>query len=92
MPDGLIWHKWQSYWTWISGFVLLVLVYYLGAEFYLIDPAVMEQSGHLRAAQHEHRRRVSRHAFVDSIRAAAGIPNTFSVSIRCTRLPVPIGR
>ena len=42
MPDGLIWHKWQSYWTWISGFVLLVLVYYLGAEFYLIDPNVMD--------------------------------------------------
>ena len=42
MPDGLIWHKWQSYWTWISGFVLLVLVYYLGAEFYLIDPGVMD--------------------------------------------------
>ncbi|MEP5631062.1 MAG: urate hydroxylase PuuD [Tateyamaria sp.] len=42
MPDGLIWHKWQSYWTWISGFVLLVLVYYLGAEFYLIDPNVLD--------------------------------------------------
>ncbi len=42
MPDGLIWHKWQSYWTWISGFLLLVLVYYLGAEFYLIDPVVMD--------------------------------------------------
>jgi len=42
MPDGLIWHKWQSYWTWISGFILLVLVYYLGAEFYLIDPNVLE--------------------------------------------------
>ncbi|WP_299694340.1 urate hydroxylase PuuD [uncultured Tateyamaria sp.] len=42
MPDGLIWHKWQSYWTWISGFLLLVLVYYLGAEFYLIDPNVMD--------------------------------------------------
>lgn len=42
MPDGLIWHKWQSYWTWISGFILLVLVYYLGAEFYLIDPAVVD--------------------------------------------------
>ncbi|MGZ2259526.1 urate hydroxylase PuuD [Roseobacter sp. A03A-229] len=42
MPDGLIWHKWQSYWTWISGFVLLVLVYYLGAEFYLIDPAIAD--------------------------------------------------
>lgn len=42
MPDGLIWHKWQSYWTWLSGFALLVLVYYLGAEFYLIDPAVLD--------------------------------------------------
>lgn len=42
MPDGLIWHKWQSYWTWISGFVLLVLVYYLSAEFYLIDPVVAD--------------------------------------------------
>ena len=42
MPDGLIWHKWQSYWTWISGFILLVLVYYLGAEFYLIDPVVRD--------------------------------------------------
>lgn len=42
MPDGLIWHKWQSYWTWISGFMLLVLVYYLGAEFYLVDPEVMD--------------------------------------------------
>ncbi|WP_300060193.1 urate hydroxylase PuuD [uncultured Roseobacter sp.] len=42
MPDGLIWHKWQSYWTWISGFILLILVYYLGAEFYLIDPTVAD--------------------------------------------------
>ncbi|WP_300011883.1 urate hydroxylase PuuD [uncultured Roseobacter sp.] len=42
MPDGLIWHKWQSYWTWISGFILLVLVYYLSAEFYLIDPAIAD--------------------------------------------------
>ena len=42
MPDGLIWHKWQSYWTWISGFFLLALVYYLGADFYLIDPNVMD--------------------------------------------------
>ena len=42
MPGGLIWHKWQSYSTWLSGFALLALVYYLGAEFYLIDPAVMD--------------------------------------------------
>ncbi|CUX81553.1 MAG: putative membrane protein [Roseibaca calidilacus] len=42
LPDHLIWHKWQSYWTWISGFMLLVLVYYVGAEFYLIDLEKMD--------------------------------------------------
>lgn len=40
LPKELIWHKWQSYTTWISGFLLLVWVYYLGASLYLIDPAV----------------------------------------------------
>lgn len=38
MPSGLVWFKWESYWTWISGFMLLVVVYYLGGEIYLIDP------------------------------------------------------
>ena len=42
MPDGLVWFKWESYATWLSGFALLALVYYLGAEFYLIDPAVAD--------------------------------------------------
>jgi uncharacterized membrane protein len=42
MPDHLIWFKWESYFTWISGFTLLVLVYYMGAELFLIDPAVMD--------------------------------------------------
>ena len=42
MPDDLIWFKWESYWTWISGFALLVLVYYLGAELFLIDPNVLD--------------------------------------------------
>ena len=44
MPDGLVWFKWESYATWLSGFALLAVVYYLGAEFYLIDPAVMDLS------------------------------------------------
>ena len=39
MPADLTWFKWESYWTWMSGFALLVLVYYLGADLYLIDPA-----------------------------------------------------
>ena len=44
LPAELTWHKWQSYWTWISGFFLLVWIYYLQSEIYLIDPAVMELS------------------------------------------------
>ena len=42
MPDHLVWFKWESYATWLSGFTMLVLVYYLGAELFLIDPQVME--------------------------------------------------
>lgn len=42
LPDRLIWFKWESYSTWLSGFALLILVYYLGAEFYLVDPNVLD--------------------------------------------------
>ncbi len=42
MPDDLIWFKWESYATWLSGFSLLVLVYYLGGELYLVDPNVLD--------------------------------------------------
>ncbi|MES2666844.1 MAG: urate hydroxylase PuuD [Pseudomonadota bacterium] len=42
MPDHLTWFKWESYATWLTGFVMLVLVYYLGAEMYLVDPAVAD--------------------------------------------------
>ena len=42
MPGDVIWFKWESYWTWLSGFALLVLVYYLGAELFLIDPNVLD--------------------------------------------------
>ncbi len=38
MPEDLTWFKWESYSTWLSGFALLVLVYYVGADLYLIDP------------------------------------------------------
>ena len=40
MPAMLTWHKWQAYWTWISGFALLVWIYYGQSQLYLIDPAV----------------------------------------------------
>jgi len=39
MPAHLTWFKWESYATWLSGFALLAVVYWVGAELYLIDPA-----------------------------------------------------
>jgi uncharacterized membrane protein len=42
LPEHLTWFKWESYATWLSGFAMLCLVYYLGADLYLVDPAVME--------------------------------------------------
>ncbi|MEM9796135.1 MAG: urate hydroxylase PuuD [Pseudomonadota bacterium] len=39
MPEHLTWFKWESYATWLSGAALLAVVYWAGAEFYLIDPA-----------------------------------------------------
>lgn len=44
MPATLHWFKWEAYWTWMSGFSLLTLLYYVNAETYLIDPAVMALS------------------------------------------------
>ncbi|HEY8383197.1 MAG TPA: urate hydroxylase PuuD [Microvirga sp.] len=40
LPKELTWFKWESYSTWISGFFLIVWVYYLQADLYTIDPAV----------------------------------------------------
>jgi uncharacterized membrane protein len=40
LPRELTWFKWESYSTWISGFFLIVWVYYLHADLYTIDPAV----------------------------------------------------
>jgi len=42
IPQHLIWHKWQSYFTWLSGVAMLFIVYYVGADLYLIDLSVME--------------------------------------------------
>ncbi|HTS20850.1 MAG TPA: urate hydroxylase PuuD [Casimicrobiaceae bacterium] len=42
LPATLHWFKWEAYWTWISGFALLVVLYYAHARLYLIDPAVAE--------------------------------------------------
>jgi len=42
LPEHLIWFKWESYTTWLSGFAMLILVYYMGAELYLVDPNVLD--------------------------------------------------
>jgi len=42
LPEHLTWFKWESYFTWISGFVLLVVVYYFGADLFLIDKHVLD--------------------------------------------------
>ncbi len=39
LPEHLTWFLWESYWTWLSGAVLLMIVYWAGADLYLIDPA-----------------------------------------------------
>jgi len=44
MPEHLTWFKWESYSTWLSGFALLVLVYYAGAELFLVDRTVLDIS------------------------------------------------
>lgn len=38
LPEHLIWFKWESYATWLSGAALMVVVYYFGADLYLLDP------------------------------------------------------
>ncbi len=44
LPPLLHWFKWEAYSTWLSGFFLLVLIYYVGAEVYLIDKSVADLS------------------------------------------------
>ncbi len=41
LPPALHWFKWEAYSTLVTGFLLMCLVYYHGAEVALIDPAVM---------------------------------------------------
>ena len=42
LPDELHWFKWEAYTTWLSGFALLVVLYYVNADTYLIDRAVAD--------------------------------------------------
>ena len=42
MPKKLHWFKWEAYTTWLTGFALMSVMYYWGADQYLIDPSKME--------------------------------------------------
>jgi len=44
IPEHLTWHKWQSYSTWLSGAALLMIVYWVGGELFLLDPTKADLS------------------------------------------------
>ena len=37
LPKTLHWFKWEAYSTWLTGMALLIVVFYVGAQSYLID-------------------------------------------------------
>lgn len=44
LPEHLHWFKWEAYFTWISGFMLLAVVYYIGADIFLIDRSKVDMT------------------------------------------------
>jgi len=44
LPSKLHWFKWEAYTTWITGMFMLALIYWYGAELYLIDTQVADLS------------------------------------------------
>ncbi len=42
IPKELHWFKYEAYFTWLTGFCLLFVVYYFNAKSFLIDPEVMD--------------------------------------------------
>ena len=44
LPEHLHWFKWEAYTTWLSGFALLVVLYWLDADTRLVDPGVADLS------------------------------------------------
>jgi uncharacterized membrane protein len=45
LPPQLYWFKWESYTTWITGFLLLIIVFHFNGAAMLIDPSVMPLQG-----------------------------------------------
>lgn len=42
MPEELHWFKYEAYFTFLSGFALMSVIYYWGADTYLIDPEIAD--------------------------------------------------
>ena len=42
LPKELHWFKWESWMTWISGFVLMILLYYIQGADRLVDSSVLD--------------------------------------------------
>src|SRR5207245_111 len=42
LPETLHWFKWEAYTTWLSGFALMIVLYYLNADTYMIDKSVAD--------------------------------------------------
>jgi uncharacterized membrane protein len=42
LPEPLYWFKWEAYTTWLSGFALLIVLYYFNANTFLIDKSVAD--------------------------------------------------
>lgn len=47
VPNGVHWFKYEAYFTWLSGFMLLFVVYYFNAEAMLIDPNVLDMPNYM---------------------------------------------
>ena len=44
IPKDLHWFKYEAYFTWMTGFSLLIVVYYMDAKAFMIDPSVADIS------------------------------------------------
>jgi uncharacterized membrane protein len=42
LPKHLHWFKYEAYFTWVSGFALLFIIYYFNSSAMMIDPEVMK--------------------------------------------------
>jgi len=42
MPSTLHWFKWEAYTSWITGILLFSLLYYVGADIYLLDSSKVD--------------------------------------------------